>query len=158
MILQSRDIRSKKHKSCRLQRQGIVSAFSLCILRALQPYGLEAYKALKALVLAFAVLFCFERNGTAREIDRIPPPSGIFSVSRLDLNFCLRLPRLPQFSQKLLLLVIWRAKSYFCPFWTFNRKGRKSYQVPPLRLYAESTTIFLCEFVVAGLATYRSRF
>ena len=125
VFLQSRDIRSKNNQSCRLQRQGVVSALSLCISRTLQPYGLRAYKAFKALVLALAALFFIEQNGKAREIDRIPPRGGILSVSRLDLNFRLRLPRLPKFSQKLLLLVIWRAKSYFCPFRTFSRKGRK---------------------------------
>ena len=55
-------------------------ALSLSILRAPQPYGLEACKAFKALSLAFLVLLCFERNGTKRDFDRIPPPSGIFSV------------------------------------------------------------------------------
>ena len=99
--------------ACSLQSLGLVPAHSLGNVRTPQPYGLAAYKAPKGLSLALLVLLCSTRNGTRRHFKRIPPQGGIFLLCRSFSNRAARLPRLPESSQKGLLLAIFGRKTFF---------------------------------------------
>ena len=131
----------------------------LCNARTPQPLSLEAYKTSKGIRPALPELLCSTLSGTQRQFKRIPPLGGIFLICCFLFSFwAAGLPFLPESSQQLLLLAIsWRT-AFFCPLWTVGKKGRKSGQVPPLRLYAgrnTRNTSFWREFVVvAGPATH----
>ena len=88
-------------------------AHSLSNVRTPQPYALTAYKAFKGLSPALPELLCSTRNGSRRHFKRNPPRGRFFLLCRSFSNWAARLPRLPESSQKGLLLAIFGRKTFF---------------------------------------------
>ena len=88
-------------------------AHSLSNARTPQPYALKAYKTSKGLSPALPELLCSTRNGSRRHFKRNPPRGGFFLLCRSFSNWAARLPRLPESSQKGLLLAIFGRKTFF---------------------------------------------